>query len=129
MTAESFAASLPALCGLGLYGDGGDDWLRFGGYTYLHLPLPMYWPKDGPDLAAAAPAFNTLLYTIAPPPELGFTALQCFGRVCVAQRPGRCDARPMAAMPFPTSLADLAPPKERIEAVPASSVAGDQVDN
>ena len=121
--AERFVADLPGLCGLGLYGKEGHDWVWYGGYTYLHRRLPMYWPEDETELAQTAPAFDTLLYTAAPPPELGFTTQQCFGEVCVARRPGTCEAQPMSAMPFPAPIAGLAPPKEKYEAVPAAAVA------
>ena len=66
LAAMSFARHLPELCGIGLYGEQGRDWVWYGGYTYLHRPLPMHWPKDMPELMAAAPAFDTLLYTAAP---------------------------------------------------------------
>jgi phosphatidylinositol glycan class B len=118
ISAAFMVARLPALCGLGLYGSEGRDWAGYGGYTYLHRPLPIYWPSDTSELVAEASAFNTLIYTIAPPRELGFETTRCFGPVCVAERPGGCAARPMAAMPFPDSLVDLAPPKDNFEAIP-----------
>ena len=121
LVAESFAARLPALCGLGLYGNTpGFDWTVYGGYTYLHRPVPIYSPRDAVDLAATVPAFDTLLYTAAPPPELGFATLACFGKTCVARRPGGCTARPIPAMPFPQGVLALRPPAERFEALPAS---------
>jgi GPI mannosyltransferase 3 len=121
LAAEAFAARLPALCGLGLYGSTpGFDWTVYGGYTYLHRPVPMYSPKDAADLAATAPGFNALLYTAAPPPELGFATLACFGKTCVARRPGSCSAQPMPPMPFPQGVLPLRPPPERFEASPAS---------
>jgi hypothetical protein len=119
LAAASFAASIASLCGLGLYGEEGRDWVWYGGYSHLHRPRPMYWPKDQAELSVTAPAFNTLIYTRSPPPELGFAGLQCFGRVCVAQRPGACMERAMTAMPFPEALAAHAPPKEKFEAIPA----------
>ena len=120
LVAESFAARLPALCGLGLYGSTpGFDWTVYGGYTYLHHPVPMYSPRDAVDLAATAPAFDTLLYTAAPPPELGFATLACFGKTCVARRPGGCVPQPVPAMPFPQGVLALRPPPEKFEAVPA----------
>jgi hypothetical protein len=118
LAAAAFAARIPGLCGIGLYGEHGRDWGWYGGYTYLHRPVPMYWPADEAELAAAAPAFDTLLYTAAPPPGLGYTTLQCFGHSCVARRSGTCDARPMAAMPFPEPVAGLAPLKEEFAAIP-----------
>jgi GPI mannosyltransferase 3 len=121
LLAETFAARLPGICGLGLYGSTpGFDWTIYGGYTYLHRPVPMYSPKDAADLAATATGFDTLLYTAAPPPELGFAALACFGKTCVARRTGACTAQPMPPMPFPQGVLALRPPHERFEAVPAS---------
>jgi GPI mannosyltransferase 3 len=121
LAAMSFAARLPGICGIGLYGLEGKDWVWYGGYSRLHRPLPMYWPKDATDLGKAVPAFDTLLYTVAPPAELGFRTAQCFGGVCVARRPGRCGARPMMGMPFPERLAGMAPPRESFEALPRSA--------
>lgn len=123
LTAVSVAATMPSLCGLGLYGQDGKDWVWYGGYTHLHRTLPMYWPKDAAALRADAPAFNTLIYTAPPPPELGFTSRQCFGAVCLAERRGNCAKRPMAAMPFPEELADRAPPARQFEALPTASAA------
>ena len=91
----------------------------YGGYTYLHRPVPMYSPRNAVDLAATAPAFDTLLYTAAPPPELGFATLACFGKTCVARRPGGCVPQPVPAMPFPQGVLALRPPPEKFEAVPA----------
>lgn len=118
LLASAFAASLPEMCGLGLYGADGADWERYGGYTWLHRPLPMYWPKNAAEFSAAAPAFGTLLYTAAPPTELGFQPLRCFGEVCVAHRAGNCRPQAMAAMPFPNGVAHLAPAKETFPAFP-----------
>src|SRR5436190_2272178 len=109
LLAAGFVARLPAFCGLGLYGETGLDWARYGGYTYLHRPVPMYWPEDAAELAATAPAFDTLLYTAAPPAALGYETTACFGKTCVARRQGRCVARPMPAMPFPEPVAHLRP--------------------
>jgi hypothetical protein len=119
LMASSFAAQIADTCALGLYGAEGADWGHYGGYTWLHRRLPMYWPKDQTELAAAVPAFDTLLYTAAPPSELGFKPLQCFGEVCVARRSGSCRPQPMAAMPFPNGVADLAPSTDAFPAVPA----------
>ena len=110
------ARTMPMPCGIALYGD--ERWDRFGGYTYLHRPVPMFWPEDATALAASAGAFDTLLYQQAPPPELGFATLRCFGQTCLARRAGRCEARPMPAMPFPPQLGGMAPAPERFEAVP-----------
>jgi phosphatidylinositol glycan class B len=118
LLAASFAGHMPGLCGIGMYGEQGRDWVKYGGYTYLNRPVPIFWPEDRRELVAAAPAFNTLFYTMSPPRELGFKAIRCFGRVCVAHRSGRCDAQPMPAMPFPKPLAGLAPAREDFKALP-----------
>ena len=116
--AANLVKSLPEMCGLGLFGSDGRDWVGYGGYTYLHRPLPLYWPSDMAALALQAPAFNVLIYTTDPPPELGFKTARCFDYVCVAERAGGCTPHPMSAMPFPQSLVGMAPPKENFEAVP-----------
>jgi hypothetical protein len=108
LVAASFVAQRPAICGVGLYGLNGEDWGIYGGYTYFHRPLPMYWPKDEPALIAAADGFDTLLFTQPPPPTLGFNALRCIGEVCVAQRPGGCRAIPMTPTPIPDALVETA---------------------
>jgi len=105
LRAAAFVARAPGLCGIGLYGLGGNDWAYSGGYTYFHRPLPMYWPKDAAALAAYAAGFDTLVYTEAPPEGLGFTPQQCFGQVCVARRSGGCAPLPMIEMPFPDPVA------------------------
>ena len=105
LQAVSFVAHGPAFCGLGLYGLDGDDWANYGGYTYLHHPVPMYWPKDEAELDRLAAGFDTLVYTKAPPAGLGFTPQRCFGQVCVAKRSDGCTSLPMLAMPFPGPVA------------------------
>ena len=121
LVAESYAARLPKMCGLGFYGSTpGFDWSINGGYTYLHRPVPMYSPKDPAELAATAPAFDTLLYTVPPPPELGFNTLLCFGKTCVSRRNGGCAPQPSPPMPFPQSVLALRPPPENFETVPPS---------
>ena len=104
LTAMSFVAHGPAVCGLGLYGLDGEDWVNYGGYTYFHRPVPMYWPKDDAELATFAAGFDTLVYTKAPPEGSGFTLQRCFGKVCVARRSGGCASLPMMPMPFPDSV-------------------------
>jgi hypothetical protein len=61
-------------------------------------------------LRADAPGLNELVYTEAPPPELGYVTRQCFGATCVAERPGSCAPIPMEAMPLPAPLAAAANP-------------------
>jgi hypothetical protein len=104
LQAASFVAHGPAVCGLGLYGADGEDWINYGGYTYLHRSAPMYWPKDEPEFAALAAGFDTLVYTKAPPEGLGFMPQRCFGQVCVARRSDGCASLPMLAMPFPDPI-------------------------
>jgi hypothetical protein len=107
LVAASVVAHGPASCGVGLYGLG-DDWKDYGGYTYFHRPAPMYWPKDEAALAAAAGAFDTLLYTKPPPASLGFAISHCIGEVCIAQRAGGCRTLPMTPLPLPDPLVELA---------------------
>jgi hypothetical protein len=104
LAAVSFLAHGPAVCGLGLYGLDGTDWAHYGGYTYFHRPVPMYWPKDEAELDTFAPGFDTLVYIKVPPEGLGFTSQRCFGRVCVVRRSGGCASLPMMAMPFPNPV-------------------------
>jgi GPI mannosyltransferase 3 len=104
LQAASFVAHGPAVCGLGLYGADGEDWVNYGGYTYLHRSVPMYWPKDELEFETLAAGFDTLVYTKAPPTGSGFTPQKCFGQVCVARRSGGCAALPMLVMPFPDPI-------------------------
>jgi len=108
LSAIHLARSIPALCGVGVYGK--NAWVRYGGYAYLGRPVPMFWPSDEAELVASAAAFDTLLYDRterAPPAGLGFTALHCFGPICIARRQGGCAARPMSMLPFPARLQGL----------------------
>ena len=109
LTAASFVAHSPSMCGIGLYGADGNDWADSGGYTYLHQPVALYWPKDEGALIATASGFDILIYTRPPPPNLGFTALRCFGLVCVARRDGDCRSVPLMPMPVPPTLVGLSP--------------------
>jgi hypothetical protein len=108
LAAATYVAHGPTPCGIGLYGLAGMDWTDYGGYTYFHRPAPMYWPRDEPRLIAVAAGFDTLLYTEPPPAVLGFTTLQCIGEVCVARRDGGCRPVPMASLPLPDPLVELA---------------------
>jgi GPI mannosyltransferase 3 len=104
LRAISFVAHGPAVCGLGLYGLDGEDWVDYGGYTYFHRPVPMYWPKDEAEFDTLTTGFDALVYVKAPPERLGFTPQRCFGNVCVARRSGGCASLPMLAMPFPSTV-------------------------
>jgi phosphatidylinositol glycan class B len=119
LVAMSFVHELPMLCGVGLYGE--EAWVRYGGYSYLHRPVPMYWPKDDAELTTSAAAFDTLLYDGARPSAPGFRPVRCFGQICVAQRPGRCEAHEMSRIWFPERLRAMAPATELFEAVPRSA--------
>ena len=110
--AASFVAHDTSVCGIGMYGRSAWGW--YGGYSYMHRPIPMFWRKEASELAAAAPAFDVLLYSIgsgfsepAMPP--GFTKERCFGEACLAGRSGQCAPLPMTPLPFPPPLAGLAP--------------------
>jgi len=113
LAATSLVAHMAGICGIGLYGLDGKDWARYGGYSWLHQPVPMYWPKDGDELEATAASFDILLYTTdihpAPPMPAGFVKERCFDEVCLARRAGKCDGAPMMPMPFPEPLAGLRP--------------------
>ena len=116
LVAMLFVRDMPTLCGVGLYGE--EAWVRYGGYSYLHRPVPMYWPKDEAALTASAAAFDTLLYDGAAPPAPGFKPVRCFGQICVAQRPGRCEPREMSRIWFPERLRALAPATGLFEPIP-----------
>jgi hypothetical protein len=104
LRAMSFVAHGPSICGLGLYGLDGEDWGNYGGYTYLHRPVQMYWPKDKAEFDTLSAGFDTLIYIKAPPEGSGFTPQRCFGQVCVARRSAGCAPLPMLAMPFPDTV-------------------------
>jgi GPI mannosyltransferase 3 len=92
LVAIAYVRDLPAICGVGLYGD--EAWVRYGGYSHLHRPVPLFWPKDEAALAETALAFDTLVTDHPPPASLGFATKRCFGEICVARRAGGC--RPVA---------------------------------
>jgi hypothetical protein len=80
----------------------------YGEHTHFHRPAPMYWPKDELTFAAAAGAFDTLLYTKPPPASLGLATARCIGEVCVAQRAGSCRTVPVTPRLLPDPLIELA---------------------
>lgn len=128
--AASYVAHDPAVCGIGLYGT--DAWVKYGGYSYLHQRVPIYWPKNRSELAFTAPGFDVLLYATQPPMPPGFVKQMCFGKVCLARHPGRCMPAPTMSMPFPAPLAGFAaqlspnPVIARDESLPAPPNIGDQ---
>jgi GPI mannosyltransferase 3 len=107
LLAASLVSHAPDLCGLGLFGRNGEDWGIYGGYTYLHRPLPIYWPKDGDEFAERGAAFNFLIATEPPPRPLGFTKVQCFADVCVWHRLGNCTPVPMTRLPMTPRLVGI----------------------
>lgn len=109
LLAASYVSRGPPICGLGMFGHDGTDWAVDGGYTWLNRPVPMYWPKDGTQLRQTAPGFDALIYTQRLPPGLGFTTVRCFGKACVARRPGGCRKIPELPMPFPKPIEQLRP--------------------
>ncbi len=79
--AASYVAGLDHVCGVAVDG-------TYGAYTYFHHDVPYYWIYTAEDMARDAPGFNILLTTESAPRE--FDTLRCFGKVCVARRPGSC---------------------------------------
>ena len=116
LVAMSLVHEMPSPCGVGLSGE--EAWVRYGGYTYLHRPVPMYWPKDEAELTASAAAFDTLLYDGMPPPQLGFTPVRCVGRICIAHRAGSCEARAMPRIWYPEHLRAIGLATAPFEAIP-----------
>lgn len=101
MRAASMAVSrLASVCGIGTEGI---YWWDTGGYTFFHRNVPFYWPLTTAQFAHDAPGFDTLIAPRGAPAPPGYATQQCFGEVCVAQRPGGCQAVPMAALPPPGS--------------------------
>ena len=115
LAAASFVAhDGRGLCGIGLYGLDGADWVAYGGYSRFHRPVRMYWPKDRAELNDTARDFDVLLFTTELHPAepilpAGFSKERCFGKVCMARRAGTCGPAPMPPMPYPEPLAGLVP--------------------
>ncbi|HUK60435.1 MAG TPA: hypothetical protein VLV50_14495 [Stellaceae bacterium] len=80
-------AAMPSACGVGLWGM---SWPSSGGYSYLHVPGPLYLPKDEAELARETAGFNTLVALGHVPDAGAFRVRECFGGFCVAQREGEC---------------------------------------
>jgi phosphatidylinositol glycan class B len=116
LTAIAYARDLPDVCGVGLYGD--EAWVRYGGYSHLHRPVPLFWPKDEAALTEMAAGFDTLVTDHPPPASLGFATLRCFGEICVARRSGTCEPRPATGAWFPEELRGKIPTETRLEALP-----------
>ena len=64
LEAAAFVRQEPQLCGIGLYGGGGTDWVDSGGYTYFHRSVPLYWPKDITEFTASVAGFDTLVFIL-----------------------------------------------------------------
>jgi hypothetical protein len=119
LTAIAFVRDLPAICGVGVYGE--EAWVRYGGYTHLHRPIPLFWPKDDAGLIAGAPGFDTLVTDNPPPASLGFQTQRCFGEICVARRPGVCESRSTPSVWFPEQLRGKVSTEPRFPALPLDS--------
>lgn len=116
LLAIAYARDLPAICGVGLYGE--EAWVRYGGYSHLHRPVPLFWPKDDAALAEMAAGFDTLVTDKPPPASLGFATDRCFGEICVARRSGPCEPRPAQNAWFPEQLRGKISTEMRLEALP-----------
>jgi GPI mannosyltransferase 3 len=116
LVAIAYARDLPGVCGVGLYGD--EAWVRYGGYSHLHRPVPLFWPKDDAALTAIAAGFDMLVTDHSPPASLGFATLRCFGEICVARRAGACEPRPAPGTWFPEQLRGKVSTETRLEALP-----------
>lgn len=78
------------LCGLGLLGT---SWLDTGGYSYLHLAVPLY--EVGEEASAtASPQFNFLMAVDKQPKLEGYRLDWCVRSACVFRREGGCKPPP-----------------------------------
>ena len=103
-------ARTPMVCGVGLRGV---EWYYSGGYTYMNQPGRLYLPKNNDQLTEDAPGFNVLLYRGKLPKGLAFKKRQCYGEVCLAQRPGGCAPIPTPITPqIPPMLRNVTPERE-----------------
>ena len=103
-------ASMRGVCGVAIYESHGFTWARSGGYSYLHEPGPLYEPGDEAAFLKEAPGFNVAVSEGRPLDLAGFRARQCFGGVCVAERPGGCAPVPGTLVTeIPPTLRDVKP--------------------
>ncbi|HUK60168.1 MAG TPA: hypothetical protein VLV50_13140 [Stellaceae bacterium] len=115
LLAARYVEHMPGICGIGLYGREGHDWVESGGYTHLQQPVPIYWPKNAHEFAATDAGFDVLISS-APPPEgmvQKFPYEKCFGSICIGRRSGSCAAVPPISMPIPDPLRDWAAERPR----------------
>jgi hypothetical protein len=96
MRASALIARLPSVCGIGTFGI---YWWDTGGYTFFHRNVPFYWPLSPAQFAHDAPGFDTLIETRGAPRPPDYDRRQCFGSICIAQRPGGCQPVPMTPLP------------------------------
>jgi GPI mannosyltransferase 3 len=90
LRAFSLLSTDEGACGLAVLGV---DWWDTGGYTYLHRPIPIFFPPGSRAAAAVSPSFNRL---VAPQshalPLPGYEVSSCQDGVCVYHRDGPCQA-------------------------------------
>lgn len=104
MQAAVEVSKLDGVCGIELLGI---PWWWSGGYSLMHQNAPLYW-LDGGDFAAHQDAFNTVIAAGEVPAP--FENKTCFGKVCVAERPGSCTPYPMQKPEGPAGIpASFAP--------------------
>ncbi len=76
------------LCGVGIYGA---IWSDSGGYAHLHRNVPIIPVGSDAELVSDAPLFNALIAPRSTEPiPAGFAQTQCWGKMCLLQRPGTC---------------------------------------
>jgi len=107
-------ARRPDVCGVGIWGV---NWLYLSGEFSLGHQVPVYYPDTEAQFADRAPAFNTVLYRKdAGLPASGWQTGRCYPmearlprllahdeheyEICVAERPGSCEALPPLRPPF-----------------------------
>jgi hypothetical protein len=108
LLAARFVSGMRGICGVGLYDGDVEGWV-YGGYTFFHQPVPIYWPATAAALVAAVPGFDVLVSIVPRTVAPGFLPVRCFGVACVSRRPGVCRPMPEDVMPFPAMLEHLRP--------------------